>query len=179
MTPRAWAEAGKFPGVDRSDFDAMGYSIGNVSLGQNQLGVQLRDATGKDVRILCRVVMQRPPSRWGEDPRQALTTALSSEPLEAWLVKLDAWAATKIPGRGEMTNTVRENCFGERFVKAKLAPMFRFYDGSDAQTPMPEQWSTPAAAWKPLEAWALLRVGAYELNGQRGLSLKLLALQPV
>jgi hypothetical protein len=57
--------------------------------------------------------------------------------------------------------------------------MFRNYTAEGAIAPMPELWSTPAAAFKPTEFWTLLRANVYEVNGHRGVSLKILAMQPV
>ena len=57
--------------------------------------------------------------------------------------------------------------------------MFRYYTADGAIAPMPELWSSPAAAFKPTELWTLLRANVYEVNGHRGVSLKILAMQPV
>ena len=170
MSPREWAAAGKFPAPAASEIDKMSIQKGNF-------GPQLVDGEGKEVRVLCRTVLQRPPSRWNDDPRQALTASIMSEQLGDWLSQLESCAVHRMDG--PLAAAVRENCFGERCVRAKVSPMFRYYTADGAIAPMPELWSTPAAAFKPTEFWTLLRANVYEVSGHRGVSLKVLATQPV
>ena len=118
MSPREWAAAGKFPAPAAIEIDKLCIQKGNF-------GPQLVDGDGKELRVLCRTVLQRPPSRWNDDPRQALSASIMSEPLGEWLAQLERWATGKMDG--PLTPAIRENCVGERFVRAKVSPMFRYF----------------------------------------------------
>jgi len=172
MSPKEWAAAGKFASLSDRDFDSLGWSMKTTQYGPN-----LVDRQGGDIRLVCRASLLRPLSRWGDDARQPLVAALESEELGAWVEQLERWLADKLLG-AEMSSAVKENVFGEKFLRAKLIAPARFYDHEGRVAVMPEPYTDTVGGWAPKPLNALLRVAAYTVNGKGGGSLRLLAAQP-
>ena len=133
-------------------------------------GRGLNLVTGSDLPacLVAKVSVTSPPSRWNDDPKQALTCCLGGSIIK-WLRTLEAFVIPKIPGVGEPRSCVKTNQFAETFTRAKLGPATRFYDKAGNRRDQYED---------AMEAYVLLTLRPYCFSGAKGISVKLIGFQP-
>ena len=93
---------------------------------------------------------------------------LQGDQLTTWLRDIEDWALPKIVSREEAKTIVKMNVFQETYVRAKLSNATRFYNKNNEQTTQ-----CPEAG----EVTCLLSAFVYRMNGLKGLSLRVLAIQ--
>ena len=112
--------------------------------------------------------LSQEPRRWNDDPKQALTCTITAPELVQWFLDLETWLAPQL--KGEFRSVVKPNLFGEQFVRAKLFEETRLFDSEGTRTQ-----TAPAAG---ANCQFLLQPKLYSLNGQTGVTIRVLAIQP-
>lgn len=118
--------------------------------------------------IKCTAQLAQEPRRWNDDPKQALTCTIASPQLVEWVQSLEAWLAPQL--KGEFRSAAKANLFSEQFVRGKLLDDVRLFDAEGARTQ-----NAPATGTM---CQFLLQPRLYAMNGQTGVSIKVLAIQP-
>ena len=124
----------------------------------------------KGVPAVLKVTAQltQEPRRWNDDPKQALTCTITSPELVEFLQSLEVWLSPQL--KGEFRSVVKPNLFGEQLVRGKLFDDTRLFSGAGERTE-----SAPAAG---ATCQFLLQPRLYALNGQTGVTIRVLAVQP-
>ena len=118
--------------------------------------------------LKCTAQLVQEPRRWNDDPKQTLTCTITSPELIEFVQGLEAWLLPQL--KGEAGSVIKSNLFGEQFVRGKLYDDTRLFDAK-------ANWTQHApAAGTTCEFTLQPRV--YALNGQAGLSIRVLAIQP-
>ena len=118
--------------------------------------------------LKCTAQLVQEPRRWNDDPKQTLTCTLTSPEFVKFVQDLVAWLTPQL--KGEVGSVLKTNLFGEQFVRGKLYDDTRLFTVSEQRTT-----SAPAAG---TTCQFTLQPRIYSLNGQAGLSIRVLAIQP-
>ena len=165
VAPQLWHENVNSPYLrpESCDFDKLQWEV-RESAGKTSIWIP----GGGALVFTAKALLLGPPSRWNDDPRQALTVRLQGDQLTTWLRDIEDWALPKIVSREEAKTIVKTNVFQETYVRAKLSNATRFYNKNNEQTTQ-----CPEAG----EVTCLLSAFVYRMNGLKGLSLRVLAIQ--
>ena len=165
MTPQMWHGNKESPylRVTDSTLDAAHWEI-RESNGRPSIWLP----GGAPLLFTATATLLGPPSRWNDDPRQALTVRLTGEPLIGWIKSLEDWSLSRIQTREEPKTIVKTNVFQETYARAKLSNGTRFYDKDGNQ-------AKQCCDGGPVTC--LFSVGLYRMNGLKGISLRVLAIQ--
>ena len=166
VAPQIWHTAATSPYARPCadcDFDALQWQVK-----ENAGRFGICDVKGRPLVFTTTATLLSQPARWNDDPRQSLTVRLAGDELTKGLQALEDWALSKIPSRDEAKTVVKTNVFQESFVRAQLANATRFYSKDGVQ-------SCVCADNGPVTC--LMSVVLYKMNGLKGLSLRLLAMQ--
>ena len=164
-TPQTWHANKESPYMCITDghLDAAQWEIREVA-GRPSIWIP----GGAPLLFTATATLLGPPARWNDDPRQALTVRLTGEPLIGWLKALEDWSLTKISTREEPKTIVKTNVFQETYARAKLSSSTRFYDKDGNQVKQ-------CCEGGPVTC--LFGVNLYRMNGLKGISLRVLAIQ--
>ena len=119
--------------------------------------------------LVAKMATLSPPSRWNDDPKQGLTCTLQGAAVVKWLRALEEVALPKVPGVGDPRSCVKTNPFAETFVRAKLTPQTRFFDAAGKQQ---------SAYVDSVDVFVMLALRPYCFAGAKGMSVKLIGVQP-
>jgi hypothetical protein len=137
-------------------------------------GPQVWTPRGQGVSLTAETLVRQAPARWNDDPRTSYTLGLDATPaLVSFVRQLEDWALPRIAGREEPHSAIKTNPFAETFLRAKLTPITRWFDKSGRQ--LAEMPDLAVGA----RVCVLLALVPYKMNGLKGFSVKLLALQPM
>jgi hypothetical protein len=165
VTPQAWHENKESPYLRITDgtLDASQWEIREVA-GRPSFWLP----GGAPLLFTAKATLLGPPARWNDDPRQALTVRLSGDPLMDWLQSLEDWSLSRILTREEPKTVVKTNVFQETCARAKLTGVTRFFDKDGNQV-------NQCCEGGPVTC--LLGAGLYRMNGLKGITLRVLAIQ--
>ena len=98
VAPQLWHENANSPYLrpESCDFDKLQWEVRD-SAGKTSIWIP----GGGALVFTAKALLLGPPSRWNDDPRQALTVRLQGDQLTTWLRDIEDWALPKIVSREE------------------------------------------------------------------------------
>jgi hypothetical protein len=172
-SPREWHEM-PVPWYSRADGNNVTSEFDEWSVQESARGPFLHTPRFKNsANVTAVATLATTPTRWNDDARSAITCQLCSPELCFWLMQLEEWAHPKITGPEEARSVVKTNLFGETVVRAKFTSISRYFDEAGAAL---SEMPTLAAGAK---VCVLVNVNLYRANGCKGLTVRILCLQPM
>ena len=112
------------------------------------------------------------PRRWNDDPKAPLTVALQGDAVISWLRALEDWALPLIPGATTSRSCIRQNMFAEDFVRARIGDA-RQWDAEGNHKPEGLTYV------EGQQAWVMCSARPYCMSGTKGISIRVIGLQPM